>query len=350
MRKPIAPRWKWVGTGLLWGGLAMAGGFFSGPVVVSAHHSTAGYLDQVTEAEGELVGLVWRNPHIRLALKTINTNGEEEIRTMHGNSIYNMQREGVTRDLFRIGERVRVTGRQSSRDELDFLATNILFADGREVLLWGDRPRWSAEILGGRDLLVERGLNSDFSGGGNGIFRVWSVPRGLARRVVTHLPFRESAIAARESWDMFDNFATRCEPEGMPRIMINPHPFEFIDQGAQITLRTELYDIERTIHINRSEPPANEPASKLGYSTGEWEDGVLVVTTRRINWPFFDTIGTPQSEAVEIVERFTVSEDQSRLDFHITVTDPGTFTEPATIEGFWQALGDTIPIYDCQTD
>ena len=85
-------------------------GFSVDPLSCSLTIRTAGYLNQVTEAEGELVGLVWRNPHIRLALKTINTDGEEEIRTMHGNSIYNMQREGVTRDLFRIGERVRVAG------------------------------------------------------------------------------------------------------------------------------------------------------------------------------------------------------------------------------------------------
>ena len=342
----IATRRKRVRRRLLFGGLAMAGVFFSWPVVVSAHHSVAGYVDEITEAVGELLALEWRNPHIRIAVKTMNTNGEEEIRIMHGNSIYNLQRQGITQDLFTIGERVRVAGRRSSRDELDFLATNILFTDGREVLLWPTQPRWSEEILGGRDLLAERGLNGD----GEGIFRVWSVPRGCARRVVTHLPFQESAIAARESWDMFDNFATRCEPEGMPRIMTNPHPFEFIDHRDQITLRTEFYDIERTIHLNRSESPPNEPASRLGYSVGEWQEGTLVVRTSRINWPFFDTIGTPQSEAVEIVERFTVSNDQSRLDFQITVTDSQTFTEPATIEGYWLALGDSIPVYDCQTD
>ena len=349
MWERIEPLRKWLGRGFLFAGLAVAGAFISRPVVVSAHHSTAGYVDEITEAEGEIVRIEWRNPHIRIALKSINSDGDEELWIMHGNSIYNLRREGVTQDLFRIGDRVRVAGRRSSRNDLDFLATNVLLPDEREVTLWrGSQPRWSNEILGGRDLLVERALNGDSTSDGEGIFRVWSVPG--TRRLVTHLPFHESAIAARESWDMFDNFATRCEPEGMPRIMTNPHPFEFIDQGDQIALRTELYDIERTIHMNRSEPSSSEPWSKLGYSTGEWEDESLIVRTSRINWPFFDTIGTPQSEAVEVVERFTVSDDQNRLDFHITVTDPQTFTEPATAEGYWLALGETIPIYDCQTD
>ena len=79
-----------------------------------------------------------------------------------------------------------------------------------------------------------------------------------------------------------------------------------------------------------------------------WEDGVLVVKTARINWPFFDNIGTPLSEEVEIVERFMLSEDQTRLDFDITITDPLVFTNPAKLRGYWLALGDTIPLYDCQ--
>ena len=81
---------------------------------------------------------------------------------------------------------------------------------------------------------------------------------------------------------------------------------------------------------------------------GRWADGALVVTTTRLNWPYFDNIGTPLSEAVEIVERFVLSEDQTRLDFEVTVTDPFTFTRPARLVGYWLALGDTLPRYDCQ--
>ena len=62
----------------------------------------------------------------------------------------------------------------------------------------------------------------------------------------------------------------------------------------------------------------------------------------------FDNIGTPLSEEVEIVERFILSEDQTRLDFDITITDPSVFTSPAKLRGCWLALGDTIPLYDCQ--
>ena len=147
---------------------------------------------------------------------------------------------------------------------------------------------------------------------------------------------------------MLDNFAIRCEAEGMPRIMINPHPFEFTDLGSEITLRTELYDIVRTIHTDGSSPNADQALSHLGYSVGTWEGDTFVVMTTHINWPFFDNIVTPQSEDVQMVERYTLSEDQSRLNYVITITDPSTFTEPATITGQWLALGEILPIYDCK--
>lgn len=36
--------------------------------------------------------------------------------------------------------------------------------------------------------------------------------------------------------------------------------------------------------------------------------------------------------------------------FITTVTDPETFTEPATIEGHWLALGEAIEPYQCSVN
>ncbi len=310
------------------------------PVAASAHHSVAYYGDEVIEVVGELVQVEWRNPHIRLTLDVVNDRGLSETWQMEGNSIYNLARSGVTADSLTVGQQVIVAGNKSTRQERMMLVNNILLPDGQELLMWINN------IAHFRD--EERLV--DAASDDKGIFRVWSVPAAnyFLTAQLADQPFTDDAIAARASWDMLENFATRCEPEGMPRIMVNPHPFEFIDLGNEITLRTELYDIERTIHMDRDLPPDDEPSSRLGYSVGAWEDGVLVVKTARINWPFFDNIGTPLSEEVEIVERFRVSEDQTRLDFDITITDPSVFTSPAKLRGYWLALGDTIPLYDCQ--
>lgn len=309
-------------------------GFCLLPVLAVGHHSTAYFSDETRELVGVLTEVEWRNPHIALTIEVTNAQGEAEEWRLEANSIYNLLRSGVTEDFFRIGDRLQVTGRLSVRQERVLLTNDVVLPNGDSLVLWNNRRNARRPEL--PDTVAEN----------KGIFRVWSVPRPNGRSL--HYPFSEAAIAARASFNMLDNFAIRCEQEGMPRIMINPHPFEFREQGGEITLRTELYDIVRTIHGGGSTPAPDQPFSNLGYSVGAWEGESFVVTTTHINWPYFDNIGTPQSEDVEIVERYTLSEDQSRLNYFITVTDPSTFTEPATIEGQWLALGETLPIYDCR--
>ncbi len=94
--------------------------------------------------------------------------------------------------------------------------------------------------------------------------------------------------------------------------------------------------------------PKIQRASHLGYSVGRWEGTALIIETTRINWPFFDFRGTPQSEAVHVIERYQLSDDQSRLNVQITVTDPLPFAKPVTFEVDWLALGRTIREYNCQ--
>jgi hypothetical protein len=313
------------------------------PALAVAHHSTAFYSKEVIEVEGELIAVKWRNPHVVWQFKVINDAGEEEIWNMEGASTYPLKRAGVTRDLFVAGDMIKVAGQKSKREENVMLATNMLLPNGRELLLWGN----IAAHFGDASKLV------DASSEMKGLFRVWSTPSELFRVIqkrLSGLPYSDAALASRAEWDPIDNFVMRCEQEGMPRIMVNPHPFEFIDNGDTITLHTELYDIYRTIHMDGATPPAEHAESHLGYSVGNWDDDALVIRTNRINWPYFDNIGTKQSNAVEVVERFSLAEDQSRLNLEMTITDPFTFTEAAVVEGYWLALGEDMPPpYDCQS-
>jgi hypothetical protein len=318
-----------------------------GPLL--AHHSRAFYTAELVEVAGELVDLDWRNPHSVFTIKSIDSGGTETLWRIEGNSTFNYLRSGITGDLFNVGDQVKIVGYRSSRDDHALAGANMLLPGGREVLLWEDpTPRFSDEAI-----LVTAAEETvvDAASEDKGIFRVWSSPRGVYwGQQMAKQPFTAAAIAARDSYDMLDNFATRCEGEGMPRIMVNPHSFEFIDHGDEISLLTELYDTERIIHMGEADVPADAPASKLGYSVGVWEDDTLVVTTARVNWPFFDNRGSGQSDAVRIVERFTLSDDQARLDFETTVTDPPNLYEPAVLKGHWLALGHTLPAYNCRVD
>lgn len=303
------------------------------------HHSRAYFGDELVEITGELVSVDWRNPHIGLTVRAPASDGSTQSWLIEGNSIYNLQRRGVSRDVFEPGRRVTVTGRASTRNDHTLLMRSISFGEGSTLAFTGrEAPP------GHVDNVVDAAAEN------RGIFRVWSMPaadRAAIQAQTDDQPFTESALAARAAFNPLEDLAFDCEPEGMPRIMVNPHPFEFIDRGDELILRTGLYDIERVIHMNRDAPPADTVPSRLGYSVGAWENGTLVVRTNHVNWPYFDRAGTPQSEDVEILERFTLSDDQARLDFDITITDPATFTQPARLRGYWLALGESILRYDC---
>jgi len=322
--------------------LAIAAALLAGAQPAAAHHSTAFYTNEVVELEGAFVRIDWINPHVRFVLRTVDAGGGEKLWQLEASAISALQRRGVTRELFQVGDRVTIAAHPSSRDASQLQLTNVLLPDGREASLWLDSsPRFNDSVISGSESVVDAAREN------RGLFRVWSVPRPIP--VTIKGAFTPAAIAARASFDLLDNFATRCGPQGMPAVMFGPLPFELSDRGTTILLRGEIYDTVRTIHMDRSEPPAAEPTSILGYSVGKWEDGALVVTTTRIDWPYFDNSGTPQSNAAEIVERYTLSADQTRLDFHVTIKDPVNLMEAAVADGHWLALGASLQPFDCQT-
>lgn len=327
--------------------MSRAHGFFAAALALcahpaAAHHSVAFYEQDVTRVVGEIVRSAWRNPHVILTVEATNDRGVVETWTMETSGIYPLERAGITAEMLGVGQELVIAGRRSSREPAKMLALSAELRDGTQLPLWF---RFAVDNFDDEAALVDAAAEN------RGIFRVWSVPATNMFASVEQMadqPFTARAIAARASWDVLDNFATRCEPEGMPRIMVNPHPFEFVDRGDTLLLRTELYDIERVVHMDAAAPPADAPATRLGYSVGRWENGDLIVRTTRVNWPYFDNIGTPLTENAVITERFSLSEDQARLDFEVLIEDPAVFTRPASVVGFWLALGEQIARFDCQ--
>lgn len=304
-----------------------------------AHHSLNTFEQTPIVLEGELVGINWRNPHVTFQLRVVDDSGEEAVWRMEAHSVFNLQRGGVTLDLIPVGAQVRVVGRRSNVADHRMIVDRMRLPDGRELTLWAglfstfdDAPRL-------QDAAAEN----------LGIFRVWTVAQEDVARAVTQtdeLPLTGRAIAARASWDNLDNYAVRCEAPGMPTMMLTQNPLEFVDEGPIVRIRTEWFDLVRTVHMDREEVPADTAHSHLGYSIGRWEGDDLVVETARIDWPWLDNRGTPLSDAVSVLERFSLSEDQSRLAFRIEIVDPQTFTEPVILSGHWLALGDTVGSYD----
>jgi hypothetical protein len=166
---------------------------------------------------------------------------------------------------------------------------------------------------------------------------------------MSEYPLTPSASLTRQNFDpISDNPIPGCTPKGMPHIVGQPYPVEFVDEGDRILLRIEEYDLTRVIHMTNEFEPG-EPVP-LGLSTGRWDEDNLVVTTSAILAPQF-TAGIPLSESARVEERFELSDDQARLNYRITVTDPATFTEPVTREKYWAWIpGVEIQPFECTVE
>ena len=307
--------------------------------LLNAHHASAPFYDnsREVEVEGEITEVLWQNPHIRFTLR----DDEGRHWDIETTSVSVLSRWGLDEDVVEVGSRVRLAGRPGRLSDTAMWVSNMLLPTGQEVLL-SSRPRWTDNTIG-EDLRGEITAAPEL-----GLFRVWT---SAGRLWNNNYPLTEFARTARAGWDpIADEPTANCAPKGMAFIMENPYPMEFVDEGDRILLYIEEYDLVRTIYMTAAGLPANPEPNLLGHSVGYWEGDTLVVDTTHINYPHFDKTGIPQTEGVRNLERFTVNEEGSRLEYSVTVTDPAIFTEPVVMTKTWAYRpGETINPYDCQS-
>ena len=316
------------------------------PIAAAAHHSVAALFDRdaIIEAEGELTRVFWRNPHVRFWM----TDASGKPWQIESGSVATLERFGITRNLFVEGQIIRTAGNPSRRSDDSLYATNFWLPDGREVLMGSNATaRWSNETIDFEErdpLSVASVIAAEESA--DGIFRVWSNSEPQRWTV----SFTEAAEAARAAWDAIrDDPRLRCIAPGMVDSMASPYPIELAQESEDIiVIRMEEWDGMRRIHMNTPNPVDNPPATPMGYSLGHWEGKTLVVSTNRINWPYFDNAGTPQSKDVEITERFTLSDDEQNMSWEAIITDPANLAEPAVVrQGYTWVPGEEIKEFNC---
>jgi len=319
---------------------------------VAAHHSRPAFFDmsRTVEIAGEITRVQWRHPHVRYWIQTDAEFGGEiwELETTPPSLL---ERQGISRDILSAGTRIRVAGPPSKIAEHAMEASHVLLPDGREVLLHTGRPpRWTNNIVERAAEEFDVDAVRAAQATANGIFRVWS-RMGLAGDDrppfwLDTYPLTEAARTVAAAWDPISQIDTGCEPKAMPWLMASNWPFEFVDDGDQVRLRAEEFDRVRIIHLRGS--TSETRPSPLGYSIGHWEDGNLIVATTQINSLQLGRNGIPLSEDVQMLERFSLSADEQRLDYALTITDPATFNEPVTFASHWNwRPGETIKPYNC---
>ncbi len=134
-----------------------------------------------------------------------------------------------------------------------------------------------------------------------------------------------------------------CVPDGLPRVLATPYPFEIFQVPAgQVTFLYEMNHQVRVIFMDRPLPAEEtlivEPKYN-GHSIGHWDGDTLVVESAGFNdVTFLDATGLPHSDEMRTLERIRKVGD--RLEDVITIHDPAMYA------GDWQARF----VYAARTD
>jgi hypothetical protein len=155
-------------------------------------------------------------------------------------------------------------------------------------------------------------------------------------------------LAAAKAPQPEDNETANCLPPGMPGIMGQPYPMEFLMTPGKVTIVIEAYTQVRHIYTDGRPLPADPDPKFFGTSIGRWEGDTLVVETVGFNEFVQITRGVPHSDKMKIVERFRLT-DPDTMSIETTITDPVVLTTPFTTASTLRRHRDwTIAEYVCE--
>ena len=139
--------------------------------------------------------------------------------------------------------------------------------------------------------------------------------------------YKAAVDLAREGKPINDPTAS-CVWPGMPRLMWQPYPLEFVFEPGMVRTNHEYMSQIRRIFTDGRGHLADPDASFNGHSIGHWEGDTLVVDTVGLKGDtMFQNTGMPHSDVMHILERIhLVAPDV--LEDEITILDPKAFTRP----------------------
>ena len=157
--------------------------------------------------------------------------------------------------------------------------------------------------------------------------------------------YRKNAEAVK-TYSLDDKSRKVCTPDGIPRILQSPYPFEIVatPNRGEIHILYELNHVIRLVSIDKPMPPADELEIfpfYSGHSVGHFEGDTLVIETAGFNEKtFLDNSGAPHTDQLRTVERIRKINGGKELEDVVTIHDPGVFTKDWSARFVYQPRSD----------
>ena len=297
--------------------------------VTHAHHGTANY-DRSVELvlEGVVAEVDWRNPHISITIETRGEQGEPVLQEVEGGSISVLSPLGLARNSLTLGERVTVRARPHRRGPgLSVLGLDATKADGSVVPL---------NVSAARARPPSEAVSSSIAGR-------WVRPQQAFIDLDAAAPTWPMTEKGRAVFTGNSSQAD-CVAVGAPQLMLYPHLIDIALDEKTAVFTLDWMGVQRVVHLDMTEHPANLASSTQGHSIGRWEDGALVIDTvgfaeHREGLGF----GLPSGLGKHLVERLALDADGRHLNYEIMAEDPEYLTEPIRAAAKWEFRPDLEP-------
>jgi hypothetical protein len=105
-----------------------------------------------------------------------------------------------------------------------------------------------------------------------------------------------------------------------------PFPFQILQTATHVLMAYEFASSDRV--VNMGKPVEAAVDTWMGTANGRWDGETLVVDNTGFNdMTWFDRAGNFHSDALHVVERFTLM-DADHIQYEATIEDAQTFTRP----------------------
>lgn len=334
-----------------------------------AHHGIANFdLNADIEITGTVTGIDFINPHSWLYLDVEDDAGNVTAWRCEMRGATVLRRFGWSEDMFPKGLTLTVTGSPDRTEPASCYLGTAIFPDGRTVDRyqrlnepfdpshavrplrrangdpnlagdWAAEQRVMTDPRGQRGTLVPVSVADEFEPGGvpeGG--QAFPGARGTAlsraddpvdtywNRRGSAMPLTEAGQRAIADFDgaSADNPRLRCAPTNI----LFDWAFEAdVNRIEQTDDRIEMHygsmGIERTIHLDLDEHPADIEPSLAGHSIGRWDGDELIVDTVGFEAGILSADARiPHSRQLHVVERFRLDPQRMALTRRYTAEDP----------------------------
>lgn len=290
-----------------------------------AHHSSNPHFDKDLKVNvtGTITELKLVNPHAYIYFD-VDQDGEMANWRCELSSATQLRRWGWTKEIFAAGEVITVNGNPARREDNVCFLNSMTLSNGQVVNRNGDL----SEGVKTEQIVSTEPRSQVLANGQPNIQGPWltlSFGRNAKEGIKPTYVSSQAGEAAMEGYEMaFDDPILQCNYLNLINGWIHDaHVNDIVQSDDKVLLKYGFMDVVRTVHLGLDSHPQDLTPSYTGHSIGKWEGDTLVVNTVGIQESVLNHFdGQKHSDQVEVIERFRVDPETTRLYRDYTLVDP----------------------------